>query len=126
MNADMTRIRLGYKAKPGKKFLLAANLGYIWFNPDYDLRSWQSEFLVFGLRDFQQRNLNFNELQAIVPEIHIKFNTGPISIEYAFAQAIPTVIRGGSATPADTPSASSAVYSQYGGGFHILEFSIIL
>ena len=125
MNADITRIRLGYIAAPGKKFSLEAKLGYIWFNPDFDLRSWQSEILVFGLRDFRQRNLNINELQAIVPEIHFKINTGSISIKYAFAQAIPTVIRGGSAVPTEPPSASSAVYSQYGGGFHILEFTII-
>ena len=125
MDADMTRVRLGYTATPGKKFSFAANLGYIWFNPNFDLRSWQSEFLVFGLRDFQHRNLRFNELQAIVPEIQFRYNVGPFGIMYAFAQAIPTVVRGGTERPPGTPSTGGNVYSQYGGGFHVLEFSII-
>ena len=86
------------------------------------MSSWGSEFLVFGVRDYQRRNLNLNHAELIVPEIKLGFKFGITTLSYTFAQAIPTVIR--KEFESTGGEDVNRPYSVYGGGYHLLEFSI--
>ena len=122
LSADMTRIGLGYSKNAHGKISFSSKIGYVWFNPEFDLSSWGSEFLVFGVRDYQRRNLNLNHAELIVPEIKLGFKFGITTLSYTFAQAIPTVIR--KEFESTGGEDVNRPYSVYGGGYHLLEFSI--
>ena len=123
LRADMTRIGLGYTKNALGRMSFSSKIGYVWFNPEYDLSSWGSEFLVFGVRDYQRNNLNLKHVEVIVPEIKLGFKFGITTLSYAFAQAIPTVIKKEVESIVRVDDANRP-YSVYGGGYHLLEFSI--
>lgn len=123
LRADMTRIGLGYTKNSLGKISFSSKIGYVWFNPEFDLSSWGSEFLVFGVRDFKRSNLNLKHAEVIVPEIKLGVKFGITTLSYAFAQAIPTVIKK-EIESIDGVDDANRPYSVYGGGYHLLEFSI--
>ncbi len=107
---DMLQFHIGGKVPVNHQFECGFGASILQAFPNLELDSWEAKYLIFGVRNYTQRLLAVNQIDAILLSTGAQLKIFPFIINYSITQLVPLrITRSGS-------SSSGAVLSSSGGG----------
>jgi hypothetical protein len=108
----------------GERFGVGVGTSCVRILPRLELDSWESKFLVFGVRGYQQRDLPVSSIDAVILSGGFRWSVASFTLSYSATQFVPLQIeRSGSSTSgvngvfSAMPATTSSTHTS-GGQFH--------
>jgi len=73
-------------------YMISPGIKLVYLRPDLDLKNWQPEFLLFGIRNLHQNHLNIEKAYLLSLALNSEYNCKNFSLRLTFSQLIPVSI----------------------------------
>lgn len=118
---DMLQLHVGGKVPISDQFEFGLGVNLLRMRPKVELDSWESKYLVFGMRGYKVRALAVRLVDAAILSTGFRLHLQPFIIDYSIMQFVPLNIeKSGSSGGGSVISSSSGTVRASGGQFHHL------
>jgi hypothetical protein len=118
---DILQLHVGGKVPVSEQFEFGLGVNLLRIRPNVELDSWESKYLVFGVRGYKVRTLALRLIDAAILSTGFRLQLQPFVIDYSITQFVPINIeKSGSSGGGSALSSSSGTVRASGGQFHRL------
>lgn len=118
---DIMQMHVGGETSVSRLLRCAFGASILRARPDFKLESWESKYIVFGVRGYKERGISVNLIDAAILSAGVQMKLWPFIVGYSFTQFVPIYIGRSSSTGEGSVSSSLSGQGHASGGqFHRL------